>query len=182
MLRSKQSSMITAESLQTYSDFNKENAAKIKINFKVVPTILQNLKLRNFTNKCDKQNLTMMNVLFSMNTHLSFKNGVSSYPLEQFILQDPCQYVLRLCPSSVVCIRECHPWMPFLHAWMTSTDDISPPMDEISSSMDGIFSCQVFGKNHIFNEFVSSCLWGLFHRSYKNYVVFCDSFPRLFLA
>ena len=36
--------------------------------------------------------------------------------------------------------------------------NILPSMDDISPSMDGIFSCQVFGKNclhHTLNEFVS---------------------------
>ena len=79
-----------------------------------------------------------------------------------------------------------HPWMTFIHPWMTSTDDILPSMDDISPSMYGIFSRQVFGKNclhHTLIEFVSNCLWVLYlQRSYKNYVVFCDSNPRLFLA
>ena len=100
-------------------------------------------------------------------------------------------------------MKELHPWMKVssldaihgwrnvihgwkCHPWMTSTDDILPSMDVIYPSMDGIFSCQVFGKNylhHTLNEFVSNCLWALYlQRSYKNYVVFCDSFPRLLLA
>ena len=57
-----------------------------------------------------------------------------------------------------------HPWMTFLHLWMTSMDNISP-------SMEWIFSYQVFGKkclHHVLNEFVSNCLLALyFHRSYK---------------
>ena len=93
--------------------------------------------------------------------------------------------MLRPCPSSVVSIRGCHPWMiamdgRVIHGWhpqMTSTDDISP-------SMNGILICQIFGENcihHIFElEFLSNDLWALyFHTPYENCIVCCNSSQKL---
>ena len=39
------------------------------------------------------------------------------------LARDGYRYLLHPCPSSVILICGCHPWMRFLHPWMTSTDD-----------------------------------------------------------